>query len=245
MRDGVSILVRVYTPLKESLAPRPVIIMFHEGGWVVGDLSDEDSNCRMFARDLGAVCISVDYRLAPENVWPKGVEDAYDVVRWCAATASPDSELIPGDPLQGFVVGGASAGGNLSAVVSQMARDDNLYPPLTGQYLCVPALIGPDVVPDKWQAEYRSRWESKIDPWVKYTNGTTECLLSNLKPVTASPLFSPLLHPNLRDLPPAFFQLGGLDPMRDEGLIYERVLREENAVETRVRLLQRSCLPTC
>ena len=112
--------------------------MYHEGGWCMGDLSDEDQNCRLFSRGLGAVCVNVDYRLAPEHPFPKGVEDAYDVVKWCATTASPDSPILPADPKQGFIVGGASAGGNLAAVVSQLGRDEGLSPPLTGQYLCVP-----------------------------------------------------------------------------------------------------------
>lgn len=77
--------------------------------------------------------------------FPTGVHDAYDVVKWCAASAKPDSSILPGDPLQGFVVGGASAGGNLAAVVCQLGRDEGLSPPLTGQYLCVPALLWTDV----------------------------------------------------------------------------------------------------
>lgn len=125
-------------------------------------------------------------------------------------------------------------GGNLSAVVSQLGRDEGLDPPLTGQYLCVPALLWPDAVPEKWKPEYRSRLESTSDPVLKMNEKAAQGLIEALKPDTKSALFSPLLHPNLRNLPPAFFQLGGLDPLRDEGLLYERVLREENGVPTKV-----------
>lgn len=191
-----------------------------------GDLSDEDMNCRLWSRDLDAVCVNVEYRLAPEHTFPTGVNDAWDVVKWCAATASTSSDVLPADPRKGFIVSGASAGGNLAAVMCQLARDEGLDPPLTGQYLCVPALLWPDVVPSKWEKDYRSRSESTNDPVLKLNPEASKDLISALKPDTASPLFSPLLHPSLQGLPPAFFQLGGLDPLRDEGLIYERELRE-------------------
>ena len=200
----------------------------------MGDLSDEEQNCRLFARDLGAVSVNVEYRLAPEHPFPAGVNDCYDVIKWIAATAP--SSIIPGDPRQGFIVGGASAGGNLSAVLCQIARDEGLSPPLTGQYLCVPALLSFNVVPERWKKDYRSRVESTQDPVLKFNNHTAETLHTELKPDEASPLFSPLLHPNLRGLPPAFFQVCGLDPLRDEALLYERVLREENGVNTRINI---------
>lgn len=66
-RDGFDIPIRIYKPIQRPSTESPVVIMFHEGGWAMGDLTDEDQNCRLFARDLGAVCVNVDYRLAPEQ----------------------------------------------------------------------------------------------------------------------------------------------------------------------------------
>lgn len=63
-RDGAEITVRIYTPVKAPEQGSPLIVMFHEGGWSMGDLTDEEVNCRMFSRDLGAVCVNVDYRSA-------------------------------------------------------------------------------------------------------------------------------------------------------------------------------------
>ncbi|KAK5171505.1 uncharacterized protein LTR77_004650 [Saxophila tyrrhenica] len=234
VRDGSTIRIRIYTPVTKPSSGSPLVVMFHEGGWCMGDLTDEDQNCRLFARDLRTVAVNVEYRLGPEHPFPTGVHDAFDVVKWCAATATPSSSTLPADPRLGFIVGGASAGGNLSAVVSQLARDEGLSPPITGQYLCVPALLWPDVVPEKWKAEYRSRFESTEDPVLKLDPKSGEGVLKALKPDVASPLFSPLLHENLKGLPAAYFQLAGLDPLRDEGLLYERVLREENGVPTRL-----------
>jgi len=237
VRDGSSIRVKVYVPVKHSPERSPLIVMMHEGGWMMGDLTDEDLNCRMFARDLGAVCVNVEYRLAPENPFPQGVNDCWDVVQWCATTATPTSEILPADPRMGFVVGGASAGGSLAAAMCQLSRDEGLAPPLTGQFLCVPALLWWDVVPGKWTAEYKSRTESTSDPVLKLREGkdrTTE----SLKADHSSTLFCPLLHRNLRGLAPAYFQLAGLDPLRDEGLLYERVLREEGGVLTRLEVYE-------
>ena len=235
-RDGYSIRVRVYVPRKQPTEGSPIIVMMHEGGWIMGDLTDEDQNSRLFARDLDAVCVNVEYRLAPEHPFPTGVNDCHDVVRWIASTAP--SSILPGDPKQGFIVGGASAGGNLSAVLCQIARDEGLNPPLTGQYLCVPALLSINAVPEKWKNDYRSRYESTNDPVLKFNRDAATSLNHELKPDEASPLFSPLLHPNLKGLPPAYFQIGGLDPLRDEALIYERVLREESGIETKMDIYE-------
>lgn len=112
VRDGFSVPVKIYVPVRKLPSGSPLIVMYHEGGWSMGDFSDEDQNCRMFSRDLGAVCVNVEYRLAPEHPFPTSVEDAFDVVKWCAASASSDSSILPCDLRQGFIVGGASAGGS-------------------------------------------------------------------------------------------------------------------------------------
>lgn len=74
-RDGFKIPVKIYKPVKQSSQGWPVFVALHEGGWAMGDLTDEDLNCRMASRDLGMVCINVDYRLRPENPWPTPVND--------------------------------------------------------------------------------------------------------------------------------------------------------------------------
>ena len=228
VRDGTSIPIRTYIPVSASALPvaeRPVVVLFHEGGWSMGDLSDEDQNCRLFARELSAVCVNVDYRLAPEHSFPQGVEDCWDVVRYVAKFAKPESEMLPADPRRnGFVVGGASAGGNLAAVVAQLSVDEKLNPPITGQYLCCAALLAAEAVPEKWKPSYLSRTHSVSDPVLKMDPKNN--LREALKYDPHSTLFSPLLRPDLRGLPPAYFQIGGLDPLRDEGEIYERFLDE-------------------
>lgn len=192
-------------------------------------------NCRTFSRDLGAVCVNVDYRLAPEHPWPCCVWDCWDVVQWASKTASPTNSELPADPKKGFIVGGASAGGNLSAVMAQVARDKGLMPPLTGQYLCVPSLLWHDVVPKEYEEDYQS----------KYNSGLSDPILGGLIKISMppnlagkaspDPLFSPLIHPNLKNLPPCYQQVGGLDPLRDEAIIWDRVLKE-NGNKTRLEV---------
>jgi len=192
----------------------------------MGDLSDEDQNCRLFTRELGAVCVNVDYRLAPEHAFPTGVHDCWDVVQWVAKTANPGSEVLPANPGEkGFVVGGASAGGNLAAVMAQLSLDNTLSPPITGQYLCCAALLADEAVPTEWAPLYTSRTTSVSDPVLKMD--LKHSLRGVLKYDPESTLFSPLLRRDLRGLAPAYFQIAGLDPLRDEAGIYERFLDEE------------------
>ncbi len=108
--------VRVYTP--PGRAPFPILLYFHGGGWVIGNLDTHDSVCRSIANRASCIVNSVDYRLAPEYKFPAAVEDAYAAVCWAASSA----HCINGDPTR-IAVGGDSAGGNLAAVVSLMALD--------------------------------------------------------------------------------------------------------------------------
>lgn len=235
MRDGVHITARVYSPTSDAgIGARPLYVAFHEGGWCFGDLTDEEMNCRLFSRELGAVCVNVDYRLAPEHLFPTGINDCWDALKWVARNA----KSLGANPEKGFIIGGASAGGNLSAVLAHVARDEKLDPPLTGQYLCVPALIPPASVPERYRAEYISTTENVFDP-VLVTNGYNvyDLLQPTLQMDLSSPLFNIMANPNGHlNLPPAYFQVCGMDPLRDEGLIYEQILKEESGVETKLDL---------
>ncbi|CAO2654069.1 Nn.00g108020.m01.CDS01 [Neocucurbitaria sp. VM-36] len=230
-RDGSTIRVRVYQPVKgPPEGGSPLIMMYHEGGWSMGDLTDEDLNCRMFTRDLGAVCVNVEYRLAPEHKFPTGVHDCYDALKWAIA----NSPKLSATPARGLIVGGASAGGNLAAVLALLSRDEKLEPPITGQYLCVPALLPDTNVPSHLAHLYESRAKSVDDPVLKGLKpGLIEAIYA---PEVGSPLWDPYSHPTgHRGVAKAFFQVGGLDPLRDEAVLYDRVLRE-SGVLTRFEL---------
>jgi acetyl esterase/lipase len=165
--DGYAVPVTVYAPRKPPAsqdAGLAVIVLMHEGGWHLGDRKDEELNARFFVRDLACVVVNVEYRLGPEHPFPAGVQDCYAVLR--QVCSDPGSIHALANPAKGIVLGGSSAGGNLSAVLAHQAREDRLKPPVTGQWLSVPALIPDTVLPDKYRDEFVSMLENHDDPVV-------------------------------------------------------------------------------
>ena len=127
---GGDIPVRVYAAEGDNL---PVLVFFHGGGWVVGNIVSHDGVCKQLLAELGdAVVVAVDYRLAPEHKYPAAADDCYAATAWVAENA----DQIGGDGAR-IAVCGDSAGGNLSAVVAQMARDKG-GPAIAAQILHVP-----------------------------------------------------------------------------------------------------------
>src|SRR5579872_2737470 len=108
--------VRIYTPKGEG--PFPLLVYFHGGGWVLGNIDSHDAVCRALTNEADCITVSVDYRLAPEYKFPAAPEDCYAATRWAAENASS----FNGDATR-IAIGGDSAGGNLTAVVALMARD--------------------------------------------------------------------------------------------------------------------------
>jgi acetyl esterase/lipase len=151
--------------------------------------------------------------------------------------AAHNASKLGADPSKGFLLSGTSAGGNLAAVVSHLWRDNGDSPKVTGCHLMIPALLDRDYVPEDLQAECQSSRE--------LTNASILSAKAFALFVDAyipqeqrgDPLFSPLLWPGgHKDLPPQYLQICGADPLRDEALIYERILREQCGVKTKVDL---------
>jgi acetyl esterase len=199
---------RVYRP--ESERPVPTVVLFHGGGWVIGDLETHDNMARSICRDCAAVVVSVDYRLAPEAPFPAAVDDALAATRWAAEHLSD----LGGDDR--LAVAGDSAGGNLAAVVSQQLRDAG-GPPLAAQFLVYPAT---DVT-----GEYASRAENGEGYFLDLP--TMGWFMGHYAPDPAlhtDPRVSPLRHEDLTGLPPAVVVTAELDPLRDEGEAYATAL---------------------
>lgn len=228
-RDGSSITVRIHSPKKPPRDGSPIFVVYHGGGFTLGGLDNESILCRNFTQ-LGGVAVNVDYRLAPENPFPIGIHDAYDALKWTAE----HFEELGGNPKKGFLVGGISAGGNFGAVISHIYINDKLSPPLTGAYLSIPACVDPESVPDKYKHVYLSREQNAQAPLL----GSSGCDLfeSLYQAESGSPLKCPALFESHKGLPPTYFQICGLDPLRDEGLIYEQILRVDNGIKTKVHL---------
>jgi acetyl esterase len=207
---GGDIPLRIYTP--ESFSPLPALIYFHGGGWVIGDLDSHDHLCRAIANRVPCAVISVDYRLAPEHKFPAAVDDSYAATEWIAAHA----EELGIDPAR-IAVGGDSAGGNLAAIVTQIARD-RCGPNLVFQLLIYPAT--------DMQMGLPSIDENADGPLLTKASMTwfVNHYLNSAEDRT-NPLASPLLARDLTGLPPAWIVTAEYDPLRDEGEFYCRSLR--------------------
>lgn len=208
---GGEIPIRIYTP--EGKSPLPVIVYFHGGGWVIGTLETHEPVCRHLAKQAGAVVVSVDYRLAPEHKFPAGPDDCYAATSWVAEHAA---EI--GADASRLAVGGDSAGGNLAAVVSLMARDRG-EPKIRLQILVYP------VTDHSYEtASYRENAkglllekDSMVWFWDHYLASASD---------GANPYASPLRAKDLKGLPPAIVVTAEFDPLRDEGEAYAKRLDE-------------------
>jgi acetyl esterase len=218
---GGDIPVRVYVP--EGSAPRPALVYFHGGGWVICNLDTHDVVCRALARRAGAVVVSVDYRLAPEHPFPAAVDDCYAATAWVAANA----QELGVDP-ERVCVGGDSAGGNLAAVVSLRSRDEQ------GPAIALQAMVYP--VTDLSSFETESYVEFATDH--QLTRPMMEWFRNHYVPNAADwlhPYASPLLAPDLSRLPPALVITAECDPLRDEGEAYARRLEQAGVPVTCTR----------
>ena len=206
-----SLLVRVYTPERPSGAPRPLVLAFHGGGWVQGELNMADWMSSTVAADLDAVVVSVGYRLAPEYPFPAAVEDCFDALTWCAANrASLGAEGRVG-------VMGESAGGNLAAVVCLLARDQG-GPVIDHQALIYPATdIG-------HESESRRRNAHQIILTAADMSAYEKFYIPAGTPKTDWRI-APLRAASHAGLPPALIQVAGYDALHDDGVRYAEVLR--------------------
>ncbi len=205
-----SIPVRIYTPAGKG--PFPVLVYYHGGGFVIGDLDSHDGVCRSLTNGAGCVTVSVDYRLAPENKFPAAVEDAYSAALWVAENAPQ----FNADPKR-LAVGGDSAGGNLSAVVSIMARDRQA-PRIAFQLLIYPATDITCSTPS-----HKTNTEYVLTPAeISWFMG--HYLRSDAD--RRNPLASPSFAASFKGLPPALIITAEFDPLRDEAEDYGQKLRE-------------------
>ena len=218
---GGDIPVRVYVPTTEP-GPGPVLVYFHGGGWVIGDLETHDSTVRALASGSGATVVSVDYRLAPEHPFPAPLDDCLAAVRWVADHGAE----IDVDPAR-LAVAGDSAGGNLAAAVALALRDTG--PALRAQVLVYPVTDGTLGEPsmDENGDGYFLTKATMAWFWDHYTGAGDR----------TDPLASPLHAPDeaLAGLAPALVITAEFDPLRDEGEAYASRLAAAGADVTTSR----------
>ncbi len=210
--DGpVRLRARHYAPAEPG-GPHPLLVFYHGGGFTYGDLGTHDGACRILCRHAGAHVLAIDYRLAPEHPFPAAVEDARAALHWAFANA----DALGADPRR-VGVGGDSAGGNLAAVVSQLAARDGGPPPAL-QLLIYPVT----------DFTRRRRSRELFGEGFLLTESEMDWFESNyLGPERAharDPRASPLMAEDLSGLAPAYVVTATFDPLRDEGEEYASLL---------------------
>ncbi len=202
--------IRIYRPSDEGV--RPLVMLFHGGGWVVGDLDTEDAASRRLCNSVGAVVVSVDYRLAPETAYPGAVDDCYAATVWAVENA----DELGVDPSR-VATSGTSAGGNLSGAVSMMARDKG-GPAIAHQVLFCP-VIDADFDRSSYIAnatDYGLTRDSMIWFWDHYTGSGNDRF---------EPYASLLRAKDLSGLPDATVIAAEYDPLVDEAVAYGDALK--------------------
>ena len=210
--ENYSIPVRVFSPEKESDCP--VLLFFHGGGWVSGNIESYNKVCTNMARLTNHKVVSVDYRLAPEDPFPAGLEDCY-----AAAKAFITNNVIND---KGVTLIGDSAGGNLAAALSLLARDRKEFK-VNKQILIYPSTYNDHTDNSRFKsvAENGSDYlltSKRITDYMDLYKSKDDDILS--------PYFAPLLAENLRSQPKTLIITAEYCPLRDEGEEYGRKLRE-------------------
>jgi len=203
--------LRIYVPNESSNLP--VLLYFHGGGWVFGGIDGSDAVCRRLANHLGCIIVSVGYRLAPENPFPKSLEDCYAATEWMAKNA----HLFGGNP-ERIIVGGESAGGNLAAAVALMARDKQ-GPKLAGQLLLYPVISSciQDKIYDNCPDQYFLTKEDMKFFWEMYLQDIRK---------DNSPYASLDRGTEFQQLPPALIATAEYDPLSYDANRYAALLRQ-------------------
>lgn len=211
---GRDIRVRTYDPSPgESL---PAVVYFHGGGWVCGNLDTHDSVARALAARGESVVVSVDYRKAPEHEFPAAVEDAYEATKWVANHAE---QLGAGE---GLAVAGESAGGNLAAVVAQLANNADIGGPEIDHQLLLYPVTNHSYDTQSYETNregYFLTRRAMVWFWNHYLRD--DALTTDGRNPLASPLQG-----NLEGLPSTTIFTSGYDPLRDEGFQYAEALAE-------------------
>ncbi|MCC2639404.1 MAG: lipase [Moraxellaceae bacterium] len=207
---GGELRARHYRPATTTVLP-VLLVYFHGGGFVFGDLDTHDDACRLLCQESGMPVLSVDYRLAPEHPFPAAVQDAEAAVRW----ALENREALG---VEAIAVGGDSAGGNLAAVTAQSLAG-------TGSPLLAQLLVYPGTDRSTPRASHRlfsdGYFLSRDDREFFYHH-----YLGGQQQLAADPRVSPLLNPAPGTLAPALMVTAGFDMLRDEGEAYAEHLRE-------------------
>lgn len=203
--------IRIYKPLHAQAEKLPILVFYHGGGWVIGDLDTHDAACRTLTNGAECIVVSVDYRLAPEHKFPVAVEDAFAALEWVAEHADEF-----GGNREKIAVGGDSAGGNLATVTTIIAKEQQA-PHIAFQLLIYPSTgVGPT---KSYEENGEGYFLTKdLMAWFRkqYLNTPDD---------VNHPYLSPYLYEDVSGLPPALIMTAEYDPLRDDGKAYADKLK--------------------
>ncbi|XEV01501.1 hypothetical protein FSHL1_006788 [Fusarium sambucinum] len=230
MRDGYESELRVHQPPGQSPGVRAMFVMIHGGGFCLGNSYTHSYQSRAIASLHNLTVVNLSYRLAPEHRFPTGPDDVWDSLQWLSQ--ADNAKELGCDLSLGFYIGGVSAGGNLSAVTAQRWVSENRTPKLSGVWACIPYLLETEIVPAEYKHLYLARKQNANAMVINQE--AMEFVGEAYRPDVLSPSFSPFQadHPH-EGMPPVYIQVAGQDPLRDDGLIYEKALRA-HGVSTRL-----------
>jgi acetyl esterase len=211
--DG-EIPVRIYRPVSSGSDSLPILVFYHGGGWVIGDLDTHDAACRHICGDAGIIVMAVDYRLAPENPFPAPIEDAIAAVSWVEENAAE----IGADATK-IAVGGDSAGGNLAAVVCHHMRDTD-GTNIVYQMLWYPGVGQEEGKTSSSMEEFASGFLLQ-----KETMDWFEAHYGGGRDISGEPQYAIIRADNCSNLPPALLLTAGFDPLQDDGQSYGRKMQ--------------------
>ncbi|RKK75255.1 hypothetical protein BFJ69_g7845 [Fusarium oxysporum] len=228
MRDGHMSNIRVYQPA--SSTPVGLFVLLHGGGFCLGDNANVGLDPQALATLHDITVVSISYRLAPENKFPTAPNDVWDTMVWLTTTANARSVGI--QLSNRFFIGGISAGANLAAVTAQQWVTKAKKPSISGVWLSMPMLLDAAIVPERFKEVWISR-EQNAEAMI-LDKPALDFIKSVYAPDVLSADYSPFNAETAHErFPPVYFQICGQDPLRDDGLVYEKVLRE-NGVQTKV-----------
>jgi acetyl esterase len=203
--------IRIYTPILDKKLP--ALVYYHGGGWQRGDIATHDSICRHLAKFSGCIVVSAQWRLAPENKFPTGLNDCFMAYEW--VTHHADKYNIDTTRL---AIGGDSAGGNMTAATIQRLRKTKLQKPIFQllMYASLDLSCSTQTYTDFAEGFFLST--ARVKYYVKgYINGPEDI---------KNPLVSPLLQEDLSDIPRTHLVTAGFDPLRGEGELYYKRLKD-------------------
>ncbi|KAF2996381.1 hypothetical protein E8E14_004876 [Neopestalotiopsis sp. 37M] len=259
-RDGFvshSILIRPATSPSQDLKKCPLVVFIHGGSFTYCSPKMFLSPSRAAALHFDAVVVSIEYQLASKHAFPAGPRSAWEVVSWLSDPKNLNDTVLRAeglevDPQLGFVLGGGSAGGNLSAVIAGIdstvkagQRHDlieglpRIVSDITGLFITIPLLLDAKIVPAEYVDLFKSYEEHANAPFINAASLAQTRLI--YKPDIHSPWFSPInldwsklsgFHP-----PKVYVQVGELDILRDDGVIYERMLKASGIAETKFDMM--------